>query len=106
MKILTYALLIVSSLIVLSWPLVAFVGIFTFDAPIRNTFDLVTRYGFFLLLISYPWGLLVAVIRILRRKKGEDWCTKSNLILISAPILQLILWILLVNLASLIELVF
>ena len=88
MKPIAYFLFVVSGLITLAWPVAAFVSIFSFDAPSRGVFDDLWRMGLFFLMVSYPWGLVVAVVKILARKKGTDWCTESTIIFLTAPIIQ------------------
>jgi hypothetical protein len=95
MKPIAYCLFVVSGLITLTWPVAAFVSIFVFDAPIRGIFDGLGRFGLVTLLLTYPWGLVVAVIKILARKKGTDWCTESTIMLLMAPIIQISLLLIL-----------
>ena len=46
-------------LTLLLWPMIAFVSIFIFDAPIHNLYDEIARYGIVLTIWTYPILLLV-----------------------------------------------
>lgn len=63
--------LCLSGIFVLAWPLVAYMSIFAFDAPIAGPMDGALRTAFVLLAVSYPLtfvGVLLWVIRKWKRK--------------------------------------
>src|SRR5580704_5349517 len=98
MKITAYCCLVASSLLVLAWPPVFFVSGFLFDAPTRDAVYEFRRYTSFFGALTYPWGLVVALIRILVLKpKGRSGGPNLQFCLQLAPIVQLGLAFLMTN---------
>jgi hypothetical protein len=73
MKVFAYCTLVLSGLLVLLWPVAAFSSIFLFDAPNGTFYFEVQRYALAIGILSYPRGFLVAIARIIARKKGQGW---------------------------------
>jgi hypothetical protein len=89
MKIAAYCILVLSSLLMLLWPIAAYTTIFLFDAPGGKAFFELKRYAMVVGLLSYPLGTVVGIARILARKKGESWWNKLTLIFLLFPFVQL-----------------
>jgi hypothetical protein len=103
MKVAAYCGLIVSTILVLAWPLVLMFSAFIFDAPIRSWFDATKRYALVIYVLSYPVGYLGGIAYLIARRtgplKGQAWWTKWALFLFLLPIVQLGLLLLIVALA-------
>jgi hypothetical protein len=84
-----FYLFLFSTMLTLAWPLALFFSAFLLDEPFHGVLDKLIRSGLVLLMLTYPWGLIIASVRILRRPKGTDWRTESNLLLLAAPIMQI-----------------
>lgn len=56
---------VVTGLLLLAWPVAAFVGIFVFDAPIRGAADALLRYSMVGAIWGYPafWGVGLGLFR-------------------------------------------
>jgi hypothetical protein len=91
MKAIAYGSLVLSSLLMLLWPVAAYATIFLFDAPTGGTYLEVKRYALVLGILSYPWGYLVGIARILARKHGRVWWTKLTMFFFLTPFLHLTL---------------
>jgi hypothetical protein len=98
MKVFAYLILVLSCLAALLWPLAAFSSVFLFDAPSGTFYFEMQRYALAIGILSYPWGFLVAVARIVARKKGHDWWNRLTIGFLLAPFAQLALVYLLVTL--------
>jgi hypothetical protein len=98
MKVFAYCSLVLSGLVVLLWPLAAFSSIFLFDAPTSTFYFEVERYALAIGILSYPWGFLVAIARIIARKKGQVWWTRPTIGFLLVPFAQLALVYLVVTL--------
>ena len=98
MKVFAYSTLVLSGLLVLLWPVAAFSSIFLFDAPSGTFYFEVQRYALAIGILSYPWGFLVAIARIIARKKGQGWWNGLTIGFLLAPFAQLTLVYLLVTL--------
>ena len=79
MKVIAYCSLVLTSLLVLLWPLAAYASIFAFDAPSSGAYFELKRYALVIGVLSYPWGYLVAIARILARRKGQAWWSKLTI---------------------------
>lgn len=83
-------LLVLSALATLAWPVALLLSVFIFDAPPRGMLDSLGRMALATLLLTYPWGFIVAAIRFLKRRKQPAWCRKSTAIMLAASLLQLL----------------
>jgi hypothetical protein len=103
MKLVAYCALIVSTMLVLAWPLVLMFSAFIFDAPIRSRSDGAERYALLIYILSYPVGFLVGIAYLIARRmgqpKGQVWWTKWAVFFFLLPIVQLGLPLLIVALA-------
>jgi hypothetical protein len=97
MKVFAYCIFVLSGLVVLLWPLAAYFSIFLFDAPGGTVYFEIQRYALAIGILSYPWGFLVGIARIIARKKGQDWWTIITIGFLLAPLAQLALVYLLVT---------
>jgi hypothetical protein len=99
MKAIAYCCLVVSSLVVLAWPLIFFGSIFLFDAPTRGALYEFRRWTGFFLAVSYPWAYIVALVRIwLLKTNAQEWWTKKlTIVFLLAPIAQVGLAFLITN---------
>ncbi len=95
MKVIAYCSLVLTSLLVLLWPLAAYASIFAFDAPSSGAYFELKRYALVIGVLSDPWGYLVAIARILARRKGQAWWSKLTIGFLLTPFLQLALLFLL-----------
>lgn len=93
MKAAAYSALIISCIITLPWPLLAFGSLFAFDAPSKGVTDISLRMIQVSLMLTYPWGLVAALVNFLSRRKDEDWCTKLTVAFLAASIVQFALWL-------------
>jgi hypothetical protein len=91
MKVIAYGSLVLSSLLVLLWPAAAYASIFAFDAPSGGAYFELKRYGLVIGILSYPWGYLVAIARILARRKSQAWWSKLTIGFLLTPFVQLAL---------------
>jgi hypothetical protein len=91
MKVFAYCSLVLSSLLVILWPLAAYASIFAFDAPRGSAYFEFKRYALVIGVLTYPWGYLVAIARILARRKGQVWWSKLTIGFFLAPFVQLAL---------------
>jgi hypothetical protein len=89
MKVTAYCCAILSTLLVVAWPVAAFGSIFLFDAPTRDALYEFKRFFLFIGVITYPWGYLVAIARIFARRKGEVWWTRLTIVFFLVPFGQL-----------------
>jgi hypothetical protein len=89
MKVIAFCSLVLSSLLALLWPIAAYVTVFAFDAPSRGALYELKRYALVVGVLSYPWGYLVAIARIIARQKGQKWWTKLTIAFLLAPFAQL-----------------
>lgn len=80
-----------SSLVVLLWPMAAYACIFLFDAPGGTPYFELKRYALVIGLLTYPWAYLVGIARILARRKGQAWWSKLTIAFLLAPFAQLAL---------------
>jgi hypothetical protein len=103
MKIAAYCALVLSTILVLAWPLVLMFSAFIFDAPIRSKTDEAMRFALVIYVLSYPVGYLVGIAYLIARRtsplKGQAWWTKWAVFLFLLPIIQLGLPLLIVALA-------
>ena len=91
MKVFAYSCLVLSSLLVVLWPVAAYATIFAFDAPRGSASFAFERYAIVIGVLTYPWGYLVGIARILARRKGQVWWTKLTVGFFLAPLVQLAL---------------
>jgi hypothetical protein len=91
MKVFAYCCLVLSSLLVVLWPVAAYASIFAFDAPTGSASFEFERYVIVIGVLTNPWGYLVAIARILARRKGQVWWTKLTTGFFLAPFVQLAL---------------
>ena len=103
LKIVAYCALVVSTILVLAWPLFFMFSAFIFDAPIRSKYDETSRYALLIYALSYPVGYLVGIAYVIARRtgqpKGRVWWTKWAVFLFLLPIIQLGVPLLIVALA-------
>ncbi len=66
-------------------------SVFIFDAPLHSTFDGLRRTALALLMTTYPWGFIWAVIRFFRRRKTQNFYTESTAVLLTAPLIQILM---------------
>jgi hypothetical protein len=103
MKIFAYCVLVLSTIVVFAWPLVAMFSAFLFDAPTTSWFDATRRYALAIYVLSYPVGYLVGIAYITARRtgptKGQVWWTRRAVFLFLLPIVQLGSLLLIVALA-------
>ena len=99
MKIFAYCCLVISSLLVLAWPLIFFGSIFLFDAPTRDALYEFRRWATVVLAVTYPWAFIVALVRMwaLKTKDQEWWTKKLTIFFLLWPIAQLGLAFLVTN---------
>lgn len=91
MKIVAYSVLVLSSLLVLLWPVAAYGSIFMFDAPKGSAHFEFGRYAMVAGILSYPWAYLAGIARIIARKKGQEWWTRVTVAFFLIPFAQLAL---------------
>ena len=90
MKYQVYLLFIISALLTMAWPFALLLSVFIFDSPTRGVLDLFGRIVLALLLISYPWGFIMAAIRFINRRKNNTFFSNFTMTLLIAPISQLL----------------
>ena len=91
------AVLLLSGLVTLLWPVAVFACAFVGIDTSRGAASTAANVCALLLLVSYPWGFLVGGVRILiARKRGEIWHTRRTLLFLWASVLQPIFTVLLV----------
>jgi hypothetical protein len=91
LRTLAWIALALSVLVTLAWPVLAFGCLLEFGMPAANVWDVMRLRGTPLLLLSYPWGLVVLIIRIFLHRRDGDWRTKRNVMFMAAPVVHLAL---------------
>jgi hypothetical protein len=99
MKIFAYCVLVLSTILVFAWPLVAMFSAFIFDAHITSWSDATRRYALAIYVLSYPVGIAYVTARRTGQPKGQVWWTRRAVFLFLLPIIQLGLVLLIVALA-------
>jgi len=71
----TFAIIsvVLSSVLVMAWPLVFFSTIFIFDAPTHGAADSAGRWVLTLWILSYPLGYFAAIGYLFARIKDRPW---------------------------------
>jgi hypothetical protein len=107
MKIFGICALVLSTILVLAWPLFLMFSAFIFDAPIRSKSDETERYALLIYILSYPMGYLVGIAYLIARRigqpKGRVWWTKWAIFLFLLPVIQLSLPVLILAVASIFD---
>ena len=88
-----YTCLALSILACLPWPIVAFLSIFLFDAPIRGIADGIVRYSLALICLTYPWGLGAGLAHFITHKRKTAWKPWVSCVLLLSPYLQIGLFV-------------
>ncbi|HEV2694739.1 MAG TPA: hypothetical protein VG347_17725 [Verrucomicrobiae bacterium] len=71
------------------WPFCFFMSVFAFDEPSRGFLDDLIRPSMVLVLLTYPWGYVVACFARKRAKKnGTDWWTPRTIRFLIAPFIH------------------
>jgi hypothetical protein len=92
MKLFASCAFVLSTMLVVGWPLVFFLSIFVEDKPLDGTADHM-RDLLIYALWAYPLGYLVTMIHILRRRsarKGIPWWASPTGFLFLLPIAHLV----------------
>jgi hypothetical protein len=82
--------IVLSSLLIVAWPLFFFFSIFIFDAPTHGAAD-TGRWVFAFWIWSYPWGYLAAIGYLFARRKDRPWWNPPTAYLFLLPCAHLLL---------------
>ena len=86
-KTITVLSLVLSGVLVIVWPLIAYTSIFVFDAPLSNAFEQLLRGSIVAIAISYPVTYAVVMFIVVRSWR-QSRLTYKHAVLALLPILQ------------------